>query len=219
MSRIAVLASGSGTNLQALLDADLGPGRIAVVLSNHPDAGALARAARAGVATEVVEHGGKARRHFDAEVVTRLRAHEVEWVVFAGFMRIVTEVLIDAFDGRLVNIHPALLPAFPGMDGQGQAFTAGVKIAGCTVHLVDGGVDTGPVLAQAAVPVLPEDDLERLRRRILAAEHRLYPAVVRGLAEGRLRRDGRRAWLDGLGADPEGVLTSGVDPGDLPGPA
>jgi phosphoribosylglycinamide formyltransferase 1 len=189
---IAVLASGSGTNFQALLDADLGPGKIVLLLSNQPDAKALDRAKRANVPAAVIDHREHAsREEFDRAVVDRLRRAHAEWIVFAGFMRVVTRVLLDAFPGRIVNIHPALLPAFPGVNAQKQAFDAGVKIAGCTVHLVDPGVDTGPILAQAAVPVLPTDDLDALRHRILAQEHRLFPAVVRALAEGRLTQDAR----------------------------
>jgi phosphoribosylglycinamide formyltransferase-1 len=207
--RIAVLASGSGTNLQALIDADLAPAELAVVVGNVPGAGALERAARAGIPAEVVDHQVvKPRRAFDAELVRRLDAHRVEWVVLAGFMRVLTEVVLERFPDRVVNIHPALLPAFPGLDGQGQALRAGVKIAGCTVHLVDAGVDTGPILAQTAVPVLPDDTEDTLRDRILAEEHALLPAVVRALAEGRLERAGGRAWL--RGAAGAGALRSGL---------
>lgn len=208
--RLGVLASGSGTNLQALLDADLGPARVEVVLSNVPTAGALARARRAGVATEVVDHREvKPRAAFDRALAERLEGHRVDWVVLAGFMRVLTPVLLDRFEGRVVNIHPALLPAFPGLDAQGQAFRAGVKLAGCTVHLVDAGVDTGPILAQAAVPVLPDDSEASLQQRILAEEHRLFPAVIRALAEGRLERSAEgRAWLSQ--AKGEGALVSGL---------
>ncbi|MEO1234808.1 MAG: phosphoribosylglycinamide formyltransferase [Myxococcota bacterium] len=221
--RVAVLASGSGSNLQALLDADLSPGRVTLVLSNLPDARALQRARDRGITTAVVDHRQvKPRRVFDETVVDHLRRAEVEWVVFAGFMRIVTEVLLGAFPSRIVNIHPSLLPAFPGLDAQRQAFEAGVKLAGCTVHLVDSGVDTGPILAQAAVPVLPEDDVESLRLRILEREHALLPAVVRALCSGQLRRQGAQAWLEGattalsslsagVGGAPKGTEGS-VDP-------
>ena len=128
------------------------------------------------------------REALDQERVA-LREAGVEWVVFAGFMRVVTPVLLEPFHRRVVNVHPALLPAFPGVNAQRQALEAGVKITGCTVHLVDAGVDTGPILAQAAVPVLPTDDLETLRLRILEKEHELLPEVVRALAEGRLKED------------------------------
>lgn len=199
---IGVLASGAGTNLKALLDADLSPGRVARVVVNNPDAGAIAHAEASGVPVTVVDHRQhRARRAFDAEVVDVLRAEGVEWVVFAGFMRIVTSTLLDAFPGRVLNIHPSLLPAFPGTDAQRQALEAGVRITGCTVHLVDSGVDTGPILAQIAVPVLDDDDVERLRRRILEAEHTLLPRVVRALARGRIDTSGPRPRLLGLDAD------------------
>ncbi len=187
MVRIGVLASGSGTNFQALLDADLGPGTIAVLVVNKPGAGAIERAEAAGVPYVVVPHRAFAdRAAFDARLVEVLREHDVEWVVLAGFMRVLTPVFLDAFAPRVVNVHPALLPSFPGVDGQRQALEAGVAIAGCTVHLVDRGVDTGPILAQAAVGVHPTDDLDALRRRILREEHRLLPGVVRAICEGRL---------------------------------
>lgn len=199
MVALGVLASGSGTNFQALLDADLGPGRVRVLVANKKDAGALSRAERAGVPTAVVSHREFASRAaFDERLVEVLREHEVEWVVLAGFMRVLTTTFLDAFPGRIVNVHPALCPAFPGVDAQRQAFEAGVKITGCTVHLVDAGVDTGPILAQAAVPVLQNDDFEALRGRILAEEHRLLPAVVRAICEGRLVRSPRpHLTLDG----------------------
>lgn len=199
--RVAVLASGSGTNLQALIDADLGPAELVCVLGNVPGAGCFARAEQAGIPTELVDHKVvKPRAAFDAELVRRLRAHRVEWVVLAGFMRIVTKTVLEAFPDRVLNIHPALLPAFPGVDAQAQAFAAGVKITGCTVHLVDAGVDTGPILAQAAVPVLPSDDEATLKARILEQEHRLLPAVVRAAAEGRVKREAGRIYLEGAAA-------------------
>lgn len=198
-ARIAVLVSGGGSNLQALIDADLGDSELVCVISNVPDAKALARARKAGIPAVVIDHTQvKPRRAFDAAVVEALKSAGADWVVFAGFMRVVTEVLLEAFPGRVVNIHPALLPAFPGLDGPEQAWRAGVKVAGCTVHLVDDGVDTGPILAQAAVPVRPEDDIEALRVRILEQEHQLLPRVVRALAEGALRRSDDRAWLEGF---------------------
>jgi phosphoribosylglycinamide formyltransferase-1 len=198
-SRIGVLASGAGSNLQALLDADLGPGRIAVVISNVPSAKALDRAREAGIPHRMIDHKKyDSREHFDHAVVDALREHRVDWVVLAGFMRIVTKVLLDAFKDRVVNIHPALLPSFPGVDAQKRALEAGVKLSGCTVHLVDEGCDTGPILAQVAVPVLADDDESRLRTRILKEEHRLLPAVVRALVEGKLSIQGRRAFLSGF---------------------
>jgi len=195
--RVGVLASGSGTNLQALIDADargdLGPARLVVVGANVAGCGALGRARAAGLDTFVIEHRGfSSREAFDEAMVAALHARQVELVVLAGFMRILTPGFLAAFPDRVVNIHPSLLPAFPGVHSQAQAFRHGVKIAGCTVHLVDTGVDSGPILAQAAVPVLNDDDEETLRLRILAEEHKLLPAVVRAFAEGRVSIDPAR---------------------------
>jgi phosphoribosylglycinamide formyltransferase-1 len=187
---LGVLVSGSGTNLQAVLDAIAGGtlrAKVGVVLSNVASAKALERAEQAGVATVVVDHKAHANREsFDAAVVDVLRRHEVECVVLAGFMRIVTRVLLDAFPHRVVNIHPSLLPAFPGAHAQRQAVAYGVRVSGCTVHLVDSGTDTGPILAQAPVAVFDTDDEETLRTRILEKEHELLPRVLQWIAEGRL---------------------------------
>jgi phosphoribosylglycinamide formyltransferase-1 len=196
-TRVGVLASGSGTNLQALIDAaargELGPARLVVVGANVAGCGALGRARAAGLDTFVIEHRAFASREaFDEAVMAALRARQVELVVLAGFMRILTPGFLAAFPDRVVNIHPSLLPAFPGVHSQAQAFRHGVKLAGCTVHLVDTGVDSGPILAQAAVPVLNDDDEETLRLRILAEEHKLLPAVVRAFAEGRVSVDPAR---------------------------
>jgi phosphoribosylglycinamide formyltransferase 1 len=195
--RIAVLVSGSGTNLQALLDAaaagTLGA-EIALVVSNREGVAALDRARTAGVPAEVLRHGDFAdRATYDRALVERIRNAGASIVVLAGFMRIVTEVLLDAFAGHVVNIHPSLLPAFPGVDAQAQALAHGVKVSGCTAHLVDRGVDSGPILVQRAVPVLDDDDVDRLRARILTEEHRALPEAVRALAEGRVVVEGRRA--------------------------
>jgi len=193
--KVGVLASGSGTNLQALLDAAaggrLGPARLAAVGVNVPGCGALARAQAAGVPTFVVNHRDfPSREQFDVALLAALRAHGCELIVLAGFMRILTPLFLDAFAERVINIHPSLLPAFPGVDAQGQAFRAGVKVAGCTVHFVEAGVDSGPIIAQVAVPVLDDDDASALRARILAEEHKILPAVVRAMAEGRVHADG-----------------------------
>jgi phosphoribosylglycinamide formyltransferase-1 len=191
MITIGVLVSGSGTNLQAILDAvraRMLDARIAVVLSNVAGAGALERARAADVEAIVIEHQRYAdRRAFDAAVVEALKSRGVDVVVLAGFMRLVTEVLLDAFPMRIVNVHPALLPAFPGVHGQRQALAYGVRVAGCTVHFVDGGTDTGPIIAQAAVPVLEGDDEATLSARILAREHQLLPRVLQWIAEGRVK--------------------------------
>lgn len=190
MIRLGVLVSGSGTNLQAVLDA-IAEGRldatVALVLSNVPGAKALERARAAGIETVVVDHKAfEDRPSFDGAVVAALRARGVEVVVLAGFMRLVTDVLLGAFPMRVVNVHPALLPAFPGVHAQKQAFDYGVRVTGCTVHFVDGGTDTGPIIAQAVVPVLEGDDEEKLRLRILTKEHELLPKVLQWIAEGRV---------------------------------
>lgn len=198
---VGVLVSGSGTNLQALLDAAAAPdhpAHIAVVISNRPRAFGLERARRAGIPAEVV----LARAHvdriaYDRALVEVLRTHGVEWVCLAGFMRIVGAPLLEAFEERLLNIHPALLPAFPGLHGQEQALAHGVRIAGATVHLVDAGTDTGPIICQGAVPVLPGDDVDALKARILRVEHELYPLALRWAVEGRLRVSGRRVEVEG----------------------
>ena len=190
MIRLGVLVSGTGTNLQAILDAVAEKrldARVEVVVSNVAGAGALERARAAGVATVVVNHKEHAdRRAFDAALVEVLRARGVEVVVLAGFMRLLTGVLLDAFPMRVVNVHPSLLPAFPGVHSQKQALDYGVRVAGCTVHFVDAGTDTGPIIAPAAVPGEDGDDEESLRTRILAREHELLPRVLQWLAEGRV---------------------------------
>ncbi len=203
--KVGVLASGSGTNLQALIDAasrgGMGPARLVVVGANVPGCGALERAAKAGIPTFLRSHKDFATRaDFDRALLDELRRHGVGLLALAGFMRILTPTLLDAFPHRVVNIHPALLPSFPGVHAQKQAFDYGVRFSGCTVHFVDAGTDTGPSIAQAVVPVLDGDDEEALRLRILAEEHRLYPAVIRAIAEGRVSVDGRRVHMQGTPA-------------------
>lgn len=197
---VGVLASGSGTNLQALLDACADPSfpaRVAVVVSNRGQARALDRARQAGVAAvHLPKRREQPREAYDAELVAVLREHGVQWVCLAGYMLLVTPVFLQAFPERVLNIHPALLPAFKGLDGQGQALDYGVRIAGATVHLVTLDMDEGPIINQGAVPVLPQDDRDALQQRILAVEHRLYPQALRWAAEGRLRVEGRRVHVD-----------------------
>jgi phosphoribosylglycinamide formyltransferase-1 len=194
--RIGVLVSGRGSNLAALLAAEaagaLAPAEIAVVISNRPGVRALEIAAAAGKPAITIDHklaGG--REPFERALLAALAAHGVEAVVTAGFMRVLTATFIDAFPQRIINTHPALLPAFPGTDAPAQAIAHGVKLAGVTVHFVDAGVDTGPIIAQRAVAVLPGDDAAALHHRIQVEEHRLLPAVVRALAQGRLVCEGR----------------------------
>ena len=194
--KVGVLVSGSGTNLQAIIDrsesGDLGA-RVACVISNKADAFALERARNHGIPALYLNHRLFAsREEYDAALVSTLREHGVGLVVLAGFMRIVTPVLLDAFPMAVMNIHPALLPAFPGLHAQRQALEHGAKIAGCTVHFVDSGTDTGPIILQAAVPILENDTEEELSQRISTAEHRIYPEAVRLFASGRLSVQGRR---------------------------
>jgi phosphoribosylglycinamide formyltransferase-1 len=187
---LGVLISGRGSNLGAILSA-IGDGtlaaRVALVISNKAGAAGLARAEAAGVPTRVVPHGAfPDRASFDAALVEALREAGVDVVVLAGFMRLLTPVLLDAFPDRVVNIHPALLPAFPGVDAQAQALAYGARVTGCTVHLVDAGTDTGPVIAQAAVPVLEGDDRDTLAARILPHEHALLVRALGWIAAGKV---------------------------------
>ena len=187
---LGVLISGRGSNLQAILDATSRgklDARVRVVISNCPAAAGLERARSAGVPTTVVEHRAfPGREPFEHALVDALRQHGCEWVVLAGFMRVLTPTFLDAFPWRVINIHPALCPAFPGVDAQGQALAYGSRVTGCTVHLVDRGIDTGPILAQAVVPVLPEDTRESLAARLLGREHELLVTVLGWVAEGRV---------------------------------
>jgi phosphoribosylglycinamide formyltransferase 1 len=184
MIRVAVLISGRGSNLDALLKAGL-PVEFVGVLSNRPGAGGLAIAASHGIATQVVDHKAfPSREAFDKALGDALAALKPDLVVQAGFMRILGARFVQRFAGRMINIHPSLLPAFPGLDTHGQALRAGVKVHGCTVHLVTEALDAGPIIAQAAVPVLPDDTEAQLAARVLAQEHRLLPAVIRGIAVG-----------------------------------
>ena len=193
--KIGVLVSGTGSNLQALLDAQargaLAPAEIAVVVSNKRDAPALARAAAAGVPAEVVEHNGLARAEFEARLHAALTRRGAWAIVLAGFMRILTAEFVDKFPLRIINTHPSLLPAFPGLDAPAQALAHGAKLSGVTIHFVDASLDGGPIIAQAAVPVLDDDDARALHARIQREEHRLLPIVVRCLAAGQLSCQGR----------------------------
>jgi len=186
--RFGVLVSGTGSNLQAILDA-IAAGSLAAsvscVISNRPEVKALERARAANVPALTIPHRDfPTREAFDAALVRALEEAGVDWIVLAGFMRVLTPVFLNAFAGRIINIHPALLPAFPGVNAAKQAFDYGVKITGCTVHFVDGGVDTGKIIAQQAVPVEPKDDLAALEARIHRAEHQLFVQVLRDIAAG-----------------------------------
>ena len=198
--KVGVLISGRGSNLQSLLDSCAAPdfpAEIVLVISNIADAFGLTRAEKAGVPTAVISHKDYASRlDFDRAVDARLRQSQVELVCLAGFMRLLTPEFVDGWKGRMLNIHPSLLPSFKGMHTHAQALAAGVKLHGCTVHQVTAELDAGPIVAQAAVPVLAGDDEDSLAARVLRAEHRLYPLALKLVAEG------------GAGEDPESVLFS-----------
>jgi len=193
---LGVLASGRGSNLQSIMDSCAAgqiPARVAVVISDNSDAYALERARQAGIAAIAVNMSGfpdKAR--YEQYIIKILQEHEVHLVCLAGYMRLVGSTLLDAFAGRIMNIHPALLPAFPGLHGQEQAWRYGVKYSGCTVHFVDGGMDTGPIILQAVVPVYDHDTSDTLAERILEQEHRIYPEAIRLYCEDKLIIDGRK---------------------------
>ena len=193
---IGVLVSGSGSNLQSLID-NIEQGtldaEIKLVISNNPHAFALERCRKHGVPTAVLDHGKFASRElFDCRMIELLLSAGVELVVMAGFMRILSHVFFRAFPMRIMNIHPALLPCFPGTHVQQKAIDYGVKYSGCTVHFADEGVDTGPIILQAVVPVYDEDNAESLAARILKEEHKIYPQAIQYYAEGRIEIDGRR---------------------------
>ncbi|MFA4916475.1 MAG: phosphoribosylglycinamide formyltransferase [Syntrophales bacterium] len=192
---IGILVSGSGSNLQSIIDnieKALLDAEIKIVVSNKPDAYALERSKKHGIPNLVVSHNDFGNREdFDRKVIEVLRGHAVELVVLAGFMRVITAVFLNAFPMKIMNIHPALLPAFPGVHVQQKALEYGVKFSGCTVHFVDSGVDTGPIIIQAAVPVYDNDTEESLAARILKEEHRIYPQAIQFYAEGRIKVIGR----------------------------
>lgn len=194
--RLGILISGRGSNFEAIanaisrrkLDAE-----IAIVISNRARAGGLDIARERGIPMRVIESRGIEREAYDKLVIDELRTHEVDLVCLAGFMRLLSSSFVEAFPNRVVNIHPSLLPAFPGLDAQRQALDHGVKITGCTVHLVDEFLDSGPILVQSAVPVLDEDTVETLSARILAQEHVIYPKAIQYMVERRITLQGRRA--------------------------
>jgi phosphoribosylglycinamide formyltransferase-1 len=197
MRRYVILISGRGSNMESLLDAGL-PGECLAVISNKPEAAGLASAAARGVATAAIDHRGFASREdFDAALGAEIERHAPDLVLLAGFMRILTDGFVRRFEGRLLNIHPSLLPLFPGVRTHAQALAAGVRVHGCTVHFVTPALDGGPIVAQAAVPVLAGDDEAALAARVLAEEHRLYPRVARWFLDGRLRLANGRALLAG----------------------
>jgi phosphoribosylglycinamide formyltransferase-1 len=207
---IGVLISGSGTNLQAIINAIEAKrldARIEVVLSNRADAYGLVRAKKHGIPVEVVDHKAfPSREAFDQAVVDILRARDVELAVLAGFMRLLSPVFVGAYSNRIMNVHPALLPAFPGLHVQQKAVEHGVRFSGCTVHFVNEACDEGPVIMQAVVPVFPDDTAEALAARILEQEHRIYPRAIQLYSEGRLRIEGRKVWVDGFAREESQAL-------------
>jgi phosphoribosylglycinamide formyltransferase-1 len=214
--RVAALASGRGSNLQAIIDA-IETGRvqaqIVAVISNKKDAIALERARKHGLSDIFVDpkpYAGRpdSREAYDRSLLEILQQHEVELVLLAGYMKIVTTVLVNAYANRMMNIHPSLLPSFPGLDVQKKAIDWGCKLAGCTVHFVTEGVDEGPIIIQAAVPILDDDTPETLAARILVQEHKIYPRAVQLFAEGRLRVDGRRVLIDDAKPDIEAIISA-----------
>lgn len=196
MLKLGILASGNGSNLQAIIDAMEDKrldAEIRVVISDNPDAYALERAKKHSVKTAIITKDKLPKKSdFDAELLRALKENGVELVVLAGFMRILSPAVIKAFPMRVMNIHPSLLPSFPGLDAQKKALDYGVKFSGCTVHFVDEGVDTGPIIIQAVVPVKENDTVETLSKRILSEEHRIYPEAIKLFSEGRLVIQGRR---------------------------
>lgn len=209
MIKLGVLASGNGTNLQSIIDAiDAGTldADIRLVLSDKPGAGALKRAEKGGIERATLTKAEyPVREDFDGRAVELLKEAGVELVVLAGFMRLISDNFLKAFPARIINIHPSLLPAFPGLGVQKKAVEYGVKFSGCTVHFVDGGLDSGPIINQAVVPVLPMDTAASLQQRILVKEHILYPEAIRFFSEGRITLNGRIVTIDG-GAVDDGSL-------------
>jgi phosphoribosylglycinamide formyltransferase-1 len=191
--RLAVFVSGGGTNLQAIIDASLPSVEIVLVLSNNPGAYALERARKHGITVEVVDHRQySVREEYDKYLLEVLARYRVDLIALAGFMRILSPLFVKAYKNRIVNIHPALLPAFQGVHAARQALESGVKYTGVTVHFVDEGVDTGPIILQAAVPVMDDDDEESLLERIHKEEHRIYPEAINLIARGKFMIQGKR---------------------------
>ena len=207
--KVAALISGRGSNLQALIDAAADPtypAEIVLVLSNNADAYGLQRASAAGIATLVIDHRGKERPAFEAEIDAALRRNGVELICLAGFMRLLTAGFAERWRDRILNIHPSLLPAFKGLHVHEQVLAAGARFTGCTVHVVRPEMDAGPIIAQAAVPVAPDDTADSLAARVLAAEHRLYPLALRLVAEGRAIVEGDLVRLERVAAAETSLL-------------
>ena len=195
-TNVAVFVSGSGTNFQAIIDADIEAANLAALVCNKPDAFAIKRAEKHGIPVELVNHKDfETREAFEAEIINRLEKYDIQLVVLAGFMRVLTPFFVGRFKNRILNLHPALLPSFPGMHAAKQALDYGAKVTGCTVHFVDEGVDTGPIIVQAVVPISDDDTEESLLEKIHKEEHRIYPEAVRLFCEGRINIDGRRVLI------------------------
>lgn len=195
-TRLAVFVSGSGTNLQAIIDAKIQNVEIALVLSNNPGAYALDRAKKHGIPVEIVDHRDYSlREEFEREILMRLVPYNIDLIALAGFMRILSPFFIISYKNRIINLHPALLPSFPGTHAAKQALDYGVKFTGCTVHFVDEGVDTGPIILQAVVPIYDTDTEDSLLERIHKEEYRIYPEAIRVFAEGRLKIERRRVFI------------------------
>lgn len=208
--KIAVLVSGSGTNLQAIIDSIesgyLHEVSIECVISDNPQAYAIERARKKNIPTYIVEYG-KGKEKAETEIIQILEKHKVELIAMAGFMRILSPSFIKRYKMRIMNIHPAILPAFAGMEAQKRAAEYNVKISGCSVHFADEGVDTGPVVVQAAVPAYPDDTEETLRERILKWEHKIYPFAIKMYAQGRIKVDGRKVYVKDAEYE-SGVITN-----------
>jgi phosphoribosylglycinamide formyltransferase 1 len=210
--RVAILISGRGSNMAALIEAakaKVFPAEIAVVISNRADAVGLDRAKASGVATELIESKpfGKDRAAFETALEQKLGQHRVELICLGGFMRLFTAEFVQRWYGRMLNIHPSLLPSFPGLDPHGQALKAGVKISGATVHFVIPETDAGPIVMQGAVPVRDDDTAESLSERILTIEHRIYPEALRLLASGRLKLEGDLCKIEGSGGSGDSLIS------------
>jgi phosphoribosylglycinamide formyltransferase 1 len=209
--RVAILISGRGSNMVALIEAAKArdfPAEIAVVISNRAEAGGLERARASGIATEIIESKpfGKDRAAFEKVLEEKLAQHRIELICLGGFMRLFTAEFVQRWYGRMLNIHPSLLPSFPGLDPHGQALKAGVKISGATVHFVIPETDAGPIVMQGAVAVRDDDTTESLSERILTVEHRIYPAALRLLASGRLKLEGDLCRIDGRATGGESLI-------------
>jgi phosphoribosylglycinamide formyltransferase-1 len=215
MLNLGILASGRGSNFQAIID-EIEAGRlnasIKILIVDNPDAFAIERAKRHSIEYLYIDPKVySSKDEFFKKIADELKKRDVELVILAGFMRIVRKPLIDAFPNRIMNIHPALLPSFPGLHGQKQAIDYGVKISGCTVHFVDEGIDTGPIIIQAAVAVSPDDTEETLSQRILRLEHKIFPEAIRLFAEGRLIIEGRKVKIKDYSPTEQFIVNPGLD--------